>query len=144
MLASNLCYFSTILSSSYSRLAIITETINVLIVLWSERENLPVSILLSLSVLTFDAVLSFVTQFFTVFSLELSHQIIYLKLKEASEITSKGYLEKNISGYSDFFFPNAPEHIIFTNISVKTIFLKVIVFSLGNEKERHYSSPSKA
>lgn len=105
MLASNLCYFSTILSSSYSRLAIITETINVLIVLWSERENLPVSILLSLSVLTFDAVLSFVTQFFTVFSLELSHQIIYLKLKEASEITSKGYLEKNISGYSDFFFP---------------------------------------
>ena len=98
MLASNLCYFSTILSSSYSKLAIITETINVLIVLWSERENLPVSILLSLSVLTFDAVLSFVTQFFTVFSLELSHQINYLKLKEASEIMSKGYLEKNISG----------------------------------------------
>lgn len=123
MLASNLCYFSTIVSSSYSRLAIKTETINVLIVLWSERENLPVSILLSLSVLTFDAVLSFVTQFFAVFSLELSHQIIYLKLKEASEIVSKGYLEKKHFRVIRFFFQML-QNILFSQIFQLKLFFK--------------------
>ena len=111
------------MSSSYSRLAIKTETINVLIVLWSERENLPVSILLSLSVLTFDAVFSFVTQFFTVFSLELSHQIIYLKLKEASEIVSEGYLEKKHFRVIRIFFQML-QNILFSQIFQLKLFFK--------------------
>lgn len=57
------------------------KTTDVLVTLWPQKQCWPVSVLLSTSGLTFDAELSSVTQFFIVFSLELSPRRIYLKLR---------------------------------------------------------------